>query len=519
MSFCTFQDAYALFDCTPLENMFIQEYMLRAPGDFVKVYIYGLMQCYHPTERMSLASMAKDLGMDEETVFRAFQYWERQGAVRRVADNPPAYAYKNLKQAHLSAPDDPTQNLYAYRDFNEELHNIFSGKRRLYQQDYDRIYSWIETLGLPQEVVLMLLRHCIDLYKIRNFSFEKADKMAQDWAKTGVMTIEDVEAVTRLNEEKHLGLRRLLRRLGQKPRDPSEDEEALYHKWTKEWGFSPDAILEACKETTKGVPTMAYLDAILSRQHQLGARSAQDVTRQLSQEQERLQPARRLLAELGRKGVSPTPDDVSAIQTWQAQGFELEAILLAAQVAHRNGGNSLESVAQRLEAWRQRGLFTRAAAEDYMDAIRRDNARLEQIYAAAGMDARPNPADRRMLRRWTDTLAMPQEVVLLAAAYAAGTQSPIPFMDKILQGWAQKGVRDALSARREHEQHGSQSAPAAQDMPDAHGLPTAARRQSTQDAARPVREVAKHRYDQRTYSAEELDALFFDIMKEGEDDA
>ena len=94
--------------------------MLRAPGDFVKVYIYGLMQCYHPAERMSLAAMAKDLGMEEDAVFRAFQYWERQGAVRRVGDNPPAYAYKNLKQAQLTASTDPSQDLYRYREFNEE---------------------------------------------------------------------------------------------------------------------------------------------------------------------------------------------------------------------------------------------------------------------------------------------------------------------------------------------------------------------------------------------------------------
>lgn len=34
-------------------------------------------------------------------------------------------------------------------------------------------------------------------------------------------------------------------------------------------------------------------------------------------------------------------------------------------------------------------------------------------------------------------------------------------------------------------------------------------------AARPVKEVAKHRYDQRQYSEEELDALFCDIMADG----
>ena len=40
MAFCSFDDSAALFDSTPVENMFITEYMLRAPGDFVKVYLY-----------------------------------------------------------------------------------------------------------------------------------------------------------------------------------------------------------------------------------------------------------------------------------------------------------------------------------------------------------------------------------------------------------------------------------------------------------------------------------------------
>ena len=83
--FCSFDDSAALFDSTPVENMFITEYMLRAPGDFVKVYLYALMLCYHPTPRMSLSSMAKDLDMQEEDVDRAFKYWARDGLVRRWA--------------------------------------------------------------------------------------------------------------------------------------------------------------------------------------------------------------------------------------------------------------------------------------------------------------------------------------------------------------------------------------------------------------------------------------------------
>ena len=47
MPMLEFDDQFTMFDITPLENLFIDEYMLRAPGDFVKVYIYALRQCYH----------------------------------------------------------------------------------------------------------------------------------------------------------------------------------------------------------------------------------------------------------------------------------------------------------------------------------------------------------------------------------------------------------------------------------------------------------------------------------------
>ena len=112
MAFCSFDDSAALFDATPVENMFITEYMLRAPGDFVKVYLYGLMLCYHHAERMSLASMARDLDVTPEDVERAYRYWEREGLVRQTGDNPVCYTYYNLKQITLTRAEKPSEQLY-----------------------------------------------------------------------------------------------------------------------------------------------------------------------------------------------------------------------------------------------------------------------------------------------------------------------------------------------------------------------------------------------------------------------
>ena len=61
-------DRFAMFDITPVENQFILEYLPSAPGDYIKVYLYGLMRCYHPETDMTLERMSRELNMDPEEI-------------------------------------------------------------------------------------------------------------------------------------------------------------------------------------------------------------------------------------------------------------------------------------------------------------------------------------------------------------------------------------------------------------------------------------------------------------------
>ena len=47
-----FQPTYL---ATPVENLFIEEFMVKAPGEFVKVYLYGLRFAMYPMEGVSLS--------------------------------------------------------------------------------------------------------------------------------------------------------------------------------------------------------------------------------------------------------------------------------------------------------------------------------------------------------------------------------------------------------------------------------------------------------------------------------
>ena len=328
MAFCAFDDSAALFDSTPVENMFITEYMLRAPGDFVKVYLYALMLCYHPSPRMSLSAMAKDLDMQEEDVERAFKYWARDGLVRQVGDNPVCFTLANLKQLTLTQAENPGDKLYNEK-FIREAERIL--KRTLLPEETNLINDWVQVFELPEEVVLMLLQ--IEMENSRGrVSIKIADRRAKEWAQSGIRTVDDVEKVVVMGREREQQLRRLLARLGQR-RAPSEDEKTMYKTWIDEWGFTPEAVQEACRETTKGTPTMAYLNGILMRQHQLGRHEAITLETGMQSEHEARGFAREVYAGLGVTGKTPTQDDLDAIETWHEQGADERA-----DSAGREGG-------------------------------------------------------------------------------------------------------------------------------------------------------------------------------------
>ena len=83
---------YFLLD-TQVENLFINEYMTGAPGEYVKVYLFALMYAQLGVD-FSNEDIAKQLSMELEDVLKAWTYWEKMGIVRKIrtsADNPLEY--------------------------------------------------------------------------------------------------------------------------------------------------------------------------------------------------------------------------------------------------------------------------------------------------------------------------------------------------------------------------------------------------------------------------------------------
>ncbi|MDO4739586.1 MAG: DnaD domain protein [Eubacteriales bacterium] len=471
MPYCEFPRDFMLFDITPVENIFLMEHMPHAPGDFVRVYLYGLMLCRYPSEDASAESVARALGIKPEDVADAFRYWERAGLVVRLSDNPPRYQYISAQRAMLSE-DDPQNSAYQYRDFFQQLQYHLGADRLVAPQEQSKAVDWIETLRLPEEVVLLLVEKQVERAKKAGKSlryiFRDMDAIALRWASEDIRDLERAQEWLERDGAAAQAAKVVLKQMGLR-RVPTLDEIRMAEKWVGELGLSKEDIVSACKELTKTAnPSFAYLNTVLLR------RSRGDGI-------EHFEQIKKVLLALGAPGM-PTEAQSAVYNSLLGRGFDHEAIVYAAGQCSQKGKKTFEDLERRLEAWQREGITTREAAEEYARRREPGEKLMAQIYEILGLSARVTRTDVTAAVNWIS--AFPQEVILFAAERSKGMLKPVGYMTKILREWQFKGVRTLEQARAEAASFEKGAGAGA--------------------AARPGKTNPAQQYEQRKYDDEQL---------------
>lgn len=440
-----FDAKYAMFDITPVENQFILEYLPAARGDYVKVYLYGLMRCYHPEEDMNLDRICHELNMTEDEVRAAFSYWERRRLVRRISDNPPKWQYINIKQINFAGDaDDPEPE---YTEFSNALYEAFDKVRRLHGAELNTCFEWHEELKLPTEVIIMLLNHMTSV-KGKNFKISEADKVAAQMATEDIRTVEAAEEFFSRDERAYKGIRKILKKMGKRYL-PSEAQINLYRKWTRDWGFSDEAVEAALELTAKGDPSLGYLDGILSSLRQETDAGAGMTPEQIRQSARRTDGFREVLKELGKGEINPRN---LQLYDRMLDLYPQEIILIAAQECGHTGKDA-EDTLKLLQAWKEKGLETRNDVEDYVQSFHEQTALIRELRRIWGTDeTRIGKTDRSLVSKWGNELGFSRETILTAAAYASEAKQPMAYLDRILADYQQKGINTPEQVKQEHGQ-------------------------------------------------------------------
>ena len=74
-------EVYSSFpgDFTLISNRFLEDYMPKANGEFVKIYLYLLGRCQGGKTTMDLSSIADTFNCTETDILRALRYWKESG--------------------------------------------------------------------------------------------------------------------------------------------------------------------------------------------------------------------------------------------------------------------------------------------------------------------------------------------------------------------------------------------------------------------------------------------------------
>ncbi|MBR3147157.1 MAG: DnaD domain protein [Eubacterium sp.] len=258
---------------TKIENIFISEYLPAAPGDYVKVFLYGYMYAEHGLSQ-TMKEMSRQLGISENEIGKAWNYWEKYGVVRkhylddesRLDFSVEFVSLKELMygkaQAQVQeASEKPETNIFG----NEEVKKLFDEieamlGRNMSSTELTEILSWIEDDNIAPEVVLYGFTYSISKNKA---SIRYISKVVHGWAEDGLYNVDAVREHLADVDNRFYEYKRVMTALGMH-RMPTEAEKRMMDSWFDEKGFNMDKVLEACGQTV-GIttPTFKYVNAVL----------------------------------------------------------------------------------------------------------------------------------------------------------------------------------------------------------------------------------------------------------------
>lgn len=272
---------YFLLD-TSVENMFINEYMISAPGEYVKVYLFALMYA-DLGETISNEMIAKHLNIEHEDVLKAWTYWENMGVIRKIFhEGGSKFDYgvefvmlKGQLYGTETKPKGVFEKGINAMMADEDIKAMFSDiektlGRILSSTEVRQINAWISDYQTPPELIAYCFEYCASKKKA---SIKYVEAVVKNWTQQGLRTAVDVEKYLSEADKRQYEHRRIFQALGFN-RNATEEERRIIDRWFGELGFTMDKVLEACSRTA-GIsnPNINYVNKVLESWYREGAGS------------------------------------------------------------------------------------------------------------------------------------------------------------------------------------------------------------------------------------------------------
>lgn len=196
---------------------------------------------------------------------RQMGLWPEVRTAAVFAGERPQYSEQDVTGAMGS--DRSFQALYG------EIQRVLG--RALNTEELKILLGFVRYLGLPNEVISMLVYYCKDRARakgqLRNPSLRTIEKEAYYWAENGIDTMEEAAAFIQNQNQRRSRVAGLMELLQIRGRTLTPGETKYAESWL-EMGFEPNALKLAYEKTclNTGGLSWAYMNKILTRWQEMG---------------------------------------------------------------------------------------------------------------------------------------------------------------------------------------------------------------------------------------------------------
>ena len=254
-----------------LERTDVQKLLLAASADAALLYIY--LKAGNPVAGAEAAlQMSASRVSCAGAMLRQLGLWGEEHAQHILPGERPGYSEQDVISAEKNNQD--------FRALCGEVSRVLG--RVLHTEDMKILLGFVNYLGLPVDVISVLISYCKDRARqrgsLRNPSLRSIEKEAYAWAERGIDSMEAAAAYIRDQNQRNSRLSRLAGLLQIRGRSLTAAEQRYAESWI-EMGFEEEVISMAYERTclNTGGLNWAYMNKILQRWHEAGLHTAENV--------------------------------------------------------------------------------------------------------------------------------------------------------------------------------------------------------------------------------------------------
>lgn len=254
-----------------LDQTAVHKLLASGSGDAALLHLY--LACGNdPAEAERALRLPEGRLSCAAATLRQLGLWPEERKIMPAPGERPSYSERDVMEA--MDQDKRFRMLYG------EVQRVLG--RNLNTEELKILLGFVRYLGLPAEVVSVLVTYCKDRARqngrLRNPSLRAIEKEAYYWAGQGIDTLEEAAAFLQAQNVRHSRMSRLMGVLQIRGRNLTPAEERYAAAWL-ELGFDEEAFSMAYERTclNTGGLNWAYMNKILTRWHEAGLHSGQQI--------------------------------------------------------------------------------------------------------------------------------------------------------------------------------------------------------------------------------------------------